>query len=382
MRIANFPSAAVTPSSTTSTPSTPAPKDLSTPASGSAGASARFKLDVSFSLQVDGFDAAKGSAGSIEDQVVDALVNEMVGLLCEDDASRDDMASSDSSAATGGLEKNPAGWPDGSVKTPGGYVVVPEKKDHAWSVYSPGQSPSDKPTSRVWGDPHVTEKDGTKWDFTKDSNFRLPDGTTISCDTTSEKGQSISKGLDIVAGSDRVSITGLDKNAPQTGDVGQVSPELRARMQGLQDTFSLGKDGDEVQWFRERNGQIEGLITGSKQDAEKTYDQVLDRNVKPPSPATQGQGVTPVGTTGAATAAATAAPLGSDDFAQQLMDELQKLLGGETTPGAQPSQAAPAVNTDATGDLEGVQELLQALKDLARLIERLGTVQRPTAIAG
>lgn len=374
MRIANFPnSAAPTTQSSSATASEP------TPSSRQGSTSAQVKLNVSLSIQLDGFDAVGGAntaAGMGEDQL-DSLANELVGMLCgDDDASvSSDSASGDSSAATGGLQKDPAGWPEGSVKTPGGYTVVPGKKDHAWSVYSPGQSPSDKPTSRIWGDPHVMEKDGTKWDFTKDSNFRLPDGTTILCDTSSDKGQSISKGLDIVSGDEHVSISGLDRNAPVTSAVGPASAEVKSRLQATQDTFTLGKDGDEVQWFRSRNGQVEGLVTGSTKDAENTYDQVIDRNVKPAAT------VAPVSPGGASPATAAQAALGSDAFEQQLMSELEKLLQPEGAAG-QAAQPKRDVNTDATGDMKGLQELLQALKDLQQLIERLGAVQRPTAFAG
>src|SRR5688572_19066000 len=73
-------------------------------------------------------------------------------------------------APTGqGLSKNPAGWPQGSVRTAGGYTIVPEGKDQAWKIYGPQQGPDDKPLSRVWGDPHVDEADGQRWDFTKSS---------------------------------------------------------------------------------------------------------------------------------------------------------------------------------------------------------------------
>jgi hypothetical protein len=113
-----------------------------------------------------------------------------------------------------GLETGPAGWPPGSVKTAGGYVIVPEGKDCAWSVYGPDQCPGDKPLTRIWGDPHVSENDGDRWDFTKDSDFVLPDGTRIHCNTSSETGQSVSTGLTIVNGQDRVDITGLNSHCP------------------------------------------------------------------------------------------------------------------------------------------------------------------------
>jgi hypothetical protein len=182
-----------------------------------------------------------------------------------------------------GLQTNPTGWPEGSVRTAGGYTVVPEGKDQAWSIFGPDQKPGEKAMSRVWGDPHVDEKDGTRWDFTKNSNFRLPDGTMIAVDTTSQTGQSYTKGLTIVNGSDRVNISGIDQNRPTTGAITHDGFEYRNNRiteNPCRDTFVMGGNGDSnVQWFRERHGEIEGLVTGSKHnvDGQGSYDQVVDR---------------------------------------------------------------------------------------------------------
>ncbi len=194
-----------------------------------------------------------------------------------------------------GLQTNPTGWPEGSVRTAGGYTVVPEGKDAAWSIFAPDAKPGDKPTTRIWGDPHVDEKDGTRWDFTKNSNFRLPDGTMITATTTSQTGQSVSKGLNIVNGSDRVNIDGIDGNKPHfVNDAGcKVDGRDAVTRDGYEfrnktiennpcrDTFVLGGDGDKnVSWFRERHGEIEGLVTGSKSnvDGKGSYDQTIDSN--------------------------------------------------------------------------------------------------------
>lgn len=182
-----------------------------------------------------------------------------------------------------GLTTNPEGWPQGSVRTAGGYTVVPEGKQAAWSIFGPDQKPGDKPMTRVWGDPHVDEGDGTRWDFTKNSNFRLPDGTMIAVDTTSQTGQSVSKSLNIVNGADRVSVTGIDQNKPVTSQVSRDGYEFRNQRiaeNPCRDTFVLGGDGDKnVSWFRERAGEMEGLITGSKSnvDGKGSYDQVIDK---------------------------------------------------------------------------------------------------------
>lgn len=184
-----------------------------------------------------------------------------------------------------GLTTDVEGFPKGSVKTAGGYVVVPEGKDAAWSIYSPGSKPGDQPLSRIWGDPHVNEADGTRWDFTHNSNFRLPDGTTISVDTTSQTGQSVTSALNITNGADHVEITGINSGAPESSKVQYDGFRYRAHM-GQRDEFLLGKaDGskgkDSVEWFRmDKQGNVEGLITGSKQDDKKTYDQTLQKTDK------------------------------------------------------------------------------------------------------
>jgi hypothetical protein len=195
-----------------------------------------------------------------------------------------------SSAPAGkGLETNPQGWPANSVRTAGGYVVVPEGKDAAWSIFGPNQSPGDKPLSRIWGDPHVDEADGQRWDFTKASNFRLPDGTLIDARTTSETGQAVTTGLTIVNGSDRVNIEGINNNRPQLSAVTRDGFDYRANLISQapnRDTFVLGgtgnnKDGnDRVQWARERNGQIEGVISGTinNVDGKGSYGQQIDQN--------------------------------------------------------------------------------------------------------
>jgi hypothetical protein len=188
-----------------------------------------------------------------------------------------------------GLEKNPAGWPEGSVRTAGGYTVVPEGNT-SWKVFGPDQKPGDKPVTHVSGDPHVDQKDGTRWDFTKNSDFVLPDGTRINCKTSSEKGYSVSTGLEITNGADRVSVSGLDGKA-SVGDVTHDGYEWRAQHLAEnpnRDTFRLGGDGDD--WFLERNGQDLGKITGANMDAAtgayvqhtdgKPYN--IDPNLRPP----------------------------------------------------------------------------------------------------
>ncbi|MFZ9887306.1 MAG: DUF1521 domain-containing protein [Myxococcota bacterium] len=181
-----------------------------------------------------------------------------------------------------GLTTSPEGWPAGSVQTAGGYTIVPEGKDAAWSIFAPGQKPTDTPNTRVWGDPHVHEKDGTKWDFTKNSDFVLPDGTRINAQTTSETGQSWSKGLTITNGADRVQIDGINSNTPKTGGITNDGYEWRAQhlaSNPQRDNFYLGGSGDNVKWFKETAGKVHGEITGAKFDkGTNRYEQITDQN--------------------------------------------------------------------------------------------------------
>jgi hypothetical protein len=177
-----------------------------------------------------------------------------------------------------GLAKDPEGFPAGAVRTAGGYTVVPEGNT-AWRIYSPGQRHSDKANTRVWGDPHVDEKDGTRWDFTRSSDFVLPDGTRIFAQTTSETGQSITKALTITNGADRIAIDGIN-GSPSTGAITHDGYEWRAQHLSTgsdRDTFRLGGDDDAVSWFKERAGQQLGEVTGARYDgAGKQYVQNLD----------------------------------------------------------------------------------------------------------
>jgi hypothetical protein len=181
----------------------------------------------------------------------------------------------------GGIE----GFPDNAIRTSGGYTIVPEGKDQAWRIYSPGQEFCEKPTTRVWGDPHVKEKDGTRWDFTKDSNFTLPDGTVIRCDTTSEVGQSVSQGLTILSGDDRVEVSGVNTRRPTVTATKDAQAYLAANAETLASghTFSLQHEGDNVSWFRSTNGQLDGLVTGARGnvDGKGSYDQIIDGRVAP-----------------------------------------------------------------------------------------------------
>jgi uncharacterized protein DUF1521 len=131
---------------------------------------------------------------------------------------------------------------DGVITTPGGYKLEATKQ-FEWTI----TAPDGKKSTRIWGDPHVEESDGTKWDFKRDSTFVLPDGTRINCDTTPWSGNpnmTVTKGLEIIAGNERVQVTDIDKGKGKPGAVTQDG-FAHVNSFGNNDAFVLGGDGDD-----------------------------------------------------------------------------------------------------------------------------------------
>lgn len=388
MRIANVPMKTSQARSTATLPAPlPAPSAAPSNPANAAGDAAHVRL--SFTLNVN-----LGPAGALNGQCSQRAPG---GGVLESPTT----TSQCSSGSSGSLQKNPPGWPAGSVKTSGGYTVAPRGGTN-WDIFGPDQKVTDAPMTHVWGDPHVHEGDGTTWDFTKSSNFRLPDGTVVGCQTTSETGQSVSKRLDIVNGDQHVSIDGLDSTTPTTSEVTATGEQVRRQLDARADDFVLDTNGapNEVRWLRERNGTIDGLVTGSTQDAQKTYDQTvqkLDANGRP---------------YGGSSSAAEM--LGTEAFEQQLRDCITRvfeglfgeLLGGVsqnavtpagsssgTSSGNQngsstesgssdggwnqaPRTQGPEVNTEASGSMTSLSELLDAIRRMASLAEELGALEQ------
>lgn len=136
--------------------------------------------------------------------------------------------------------------------TPGGYKIAAEGKDAAWTVTTP-----EGKKTRIWGDPHVHESDGGKWDFKKNMSFVLPDGTKISVKTTPPRpnGYTVSESIDIMNGNQRATIGGIDKNKPTSEGVQNDRWALDARTPDG-DYAVLGGDGDD--WFLQGKNEIVG----------------------------------------------------------------------------------------------------------------------------
>lgn len=126
------------------------------------------------------------------------------------------------------------------VTTPGGYTVEPMGK-FEWKITGP-----DGKSTRIWGDPHVAESDGGKWDFKRNSTFMLPDGTRINV-TTKPWGNgkmTVTSGLEIISGNDRVLVSDIDQGK---GKIGQITADgyQHANSFGGNDVFVMGKETDD-----------------------------------------------------------------------------------------------------------------------------------------
>src|SRR5688500_3073329 len=129
---------------------------------------------------------------------------------------------------------------NGKITTPGGYEIEPIGQ-FEWKITGP-----DGKSTRVWGDPHVDEGDGGKWDFKRNSSFVLGDGTRINVTTAphGSNGMTVTSGLEIISGNDRVTVSGIDKGK---GVIGQVTPDGYAHSNtfGGNDVFVMGGETDD-----------------------------------------------------------------------------------------------------------------------------------------
>jgi hypothetical protein len=127
----------------------------------------------------------------------------------------------------------------GVVTTPGGYKIESTEK-FGFTITGP-----DGKSTRVWGDPHVAEGDGGKWDFKRDSTFMLGDGTRVNVTTAPYgNGMTVTSGLEIISGNDRVKISDIDQGKGKTGKVTQDGFQ-HANSFGGKDVFVMGKETDD-----------------------------------------------------------------------------------------------------------------------------------------
>ncbi|HVF51855.1 MAG TPA: DUF1521 domain-containing protein [Pyrinomonadaceae bacterium] len=125
-----------------------------------------------------------------------------------------------------------------TVRTPGGYKIEMIGQ-HEWKITGP-----DGKSTRIWGDPHVDEGDGGKWDFKRNSTFMLGDGTRINVNTVPYgNGMTVTGSLEIISGNDRVLVGDIDKGK---GNIGRVTRDGFQHANSFTgDVFVQGRETDD-----------------------------------------------------------------------------------------------------------------------------------------
>ncbi len=127
-----------------------------------------------------------------------------------------------------------------TVRTPDGYVVKAEGKEQAWSITGP-----DGKTTRIWGDPHVVESDGDRWDFKERGSFMFGANKITAETVPAGNGQTLSYRLTVYSGNERVTVGGINTNKPVIVAVGQDGKQHDDQLaDGTQYTRSVGANGE------------------------------------------------------------------------------------------------------------------------------------------
>ena len=133
------------------------------------------------------------------------------------------------------------------VTTEDGYTIKCEGKDQAWRITGP-----DGKTTRIWGDPHVEESDGDKWDFTDQSSFKFGNNKITVEVQPLGNGTSFTKQITIYNGQDRVTVSHIDENKPK---ITSVSNDGREHDVALSDgklyTLQHERGSQEEEWRAE-----------------------------------------------------------------------------------------------------------------------------------
>ena len=97
------------------------------------------------------------------------------------------------------------------LKTEDGYQVTFPGTQESFLITGPNGK-----TTKIWGDPHVTESDGDQWDFKSQSSF-LFGNNKITVETTTKPGYGLtfSKTVTVYNGQMHFSLTGIDENKPE-----------------------------------------------------------------------------------------------------------------------------------------------------------------------
>ncbi|OVE80149.1 hypothetical protein BVY02_01260 [bacterium J17] len=96
------------------------------------------------------------------------------------------------------------------VTTKDNFKVKFSGKLQEWTITNP-----EGKTTRIWGDPHVEESDGDKWDFREDSTFIFGDNkVTVETSAPTWNGNTFTAKVSIYSGGERFTITNIESDNP------------------------------------------------------------------------------------------------------------------------------------------------------------------------
>jgi hypothetical protein len=153
---------------------------------------------------------------------------------------------------------------NGTITTPGGYKIE-QLGQFEWKISGP-----DGKSTRVWGDPHVDESDGGKFDFKKNTTFALPDGTQIHVTTKpwGNSGMTVTGQLDITCGDDRITVSDIDKGKGKVGTIEKDGHTANVKFAeangGLWDTSNYLRMGKETDDWVHQGKEIIGDHNGGE----------------------------------------------------------------------------------------------------------------------
>lgn len=248
---------------------------------------------------------------------------------------------------------------NGVITTPGGYKIEATGQ-YEWKI----TDPDGKSSTRVWGDPHVEEHsaDGNNhnFDFKKPTSFVLGDGTKIDVSVKPYNNMTVTTGLQITNGNDRVQISDIDQGKGKVGDVTHDGFQ-HVNDFGKNDVFVMGKNAG--QWTL--NGK-EILSSNNGGDSFNTGAEVAPNQ----------------GTTGANGKAGGTNP-NAANWAQKIMADVAQLLKDimpQTSqqpqfPGQNPYvpafQGGPQQQYDRDNHLRGLGDAFKAIGQMLQVMSQL-----------
>jgi hypothetical protein len=136
-----------------------------------------------------------------------------------------------------------------TVRTSDGYVLRAEGKEAAWTIAAP-----DGKATRIFGDPHVLESDGDRWDFKQRGTFVFGANKVTVETVPVSNGTTVSSRITLYSNGERVTIGGIDKNKPS---ILALAGDARQHDDGL-------SDGDIYARAATKNGESWWLVQNGK----------------------------------------------------------------------------------------------------------------------